>query len=243
MSDQTKPYTYVPSWIGPRRFVEQKWLIDLFAKSSGIDNRCATYSAVCGPESNADYAGIKARVNKHADITPAFEAVARRREAKARSAEEQGQNVTARNSYFMAAIHWASAQWLIEENNEQNLFYNERKRDCYTRYARLADHRIEPVGIPFQGKKLPAWFHLPPGYPGGRIPAVVSFQGMDGFKEMGVSLYGDRWLQRGIAVLAVEGPGQYESPVLGIYVSMPAWVEAGPVLMDWMRSRPEVDAE
>jgi len=99
------------------------------------------------------------------------------------------------------------------------------------------------VGIPFQGKKLPAWFHLPPGYPGGRIPAVVSFQGMDGFKEMGVSLYGDRWLQRGIAVLAVEGPGQYESPVLGIYVTMPAWVEAGPVLMDWMRSRPEVDAE
>lgn len=96
---------------------------------------------------------------------------------------------------------------------------------------------------PVPGKRLPGWFHLPPGYQGGRVPAVVSFQGMDGFKEMGVNLLGDRWLQRGIAVLAVEGPGQYECPVLGIPFSMPAWIESGPTLMEWMRSRPEVDPE
>ena len=42
-----------------------------------------------------------------ADIGPAFEAVARRREAKAKAAEEADRKVTARDNYFMAAVHWA----------------------------------------------------------------------------------------------------------------------------------------
>lgn len=231
-----------PSWTGPRRYVEQKWQIDQSARSS-VENRSSGYQAVCGPESVPDFAAVRNRVNKQADIAPAFEAAARRREAKARAAEEAEHPVSARASYFIAAVLWGSAQWTVEENNEQNLFYNERKRDCYGRYGKLADHRVEAAWIPFRGKKLPGWLHLPPGYERGRVPAVVSFQGMDGFKEMGVNLYGDRWLQRGIAVLAVEGPGQYESPVLGIHVSMDAWVEAGPLLMEWMRARPEIDPE
>ena len=75
---------------------------------------------------------------------------------------------------------------------------------------------MEAAWIPFRGSALPAWFHLPPNYTGGRIPAVVTVPGMDSFKEASVAMYGDRWLSRGIAVLAVEGPGQYESAVLGM---------------------------
>jgi dipeptidyl aminopeptidase/acylaminoacyl peptidase len=81
------------------------------------------------------------------------------------------------------------------------------------------------------------------GYTAARIPAVVSIPGMDGFKEASVSMYGDRWLSRGIAVLTIEGPGQYESAVHGIHVSMPNWINAGRAIMDWMRDRPEIDAE
>ena len=97
--------------------------------------------------------------------------------------------------------------------------------------------------MPFGERALPAWLHLPPGYTGGRLPTVVSIPGMDGFKERATSLYGDRWLNRGIAVLGIEGPGQYESAVLGIHVTVPAWVEAGRAIMEWLRTRPEVDPE
>ncbi len=242
MSIDPTQFSNHPAWVGPRRYVEQKWQIDQAAKAS-VETRSAGYASVCGPESVPDFAAVRQRVNKQADIAPAFEAVARRREAKAREAEAAGHPVSARNSYFIAAVLWGSAQWTIEENTPQNLFYNERKRDCYMGYARLADHKVEPAWIAFQGKRLPGWFHLPYNYQGGRVPAVVSFQGMDGFKEMGVNLHGDRWLSRGIGVLAVEGPGQYESPVLGIHVSVPAWVEAAPLLMNWMCARPEIDAE
>lgn len=229
-----------------RRWTEQRWLIDNVIRSVGIDwdqPRSINYNAPCGPEANADFAGIRERVKKYADISPAFETAAKRREAKARAAEAADAPVTARQNYFIAAVQYAAAQWPYDENNEKNLALNQRKRECYLKYAELADHTVEAVWIPFQGKALPGWFHLPPGYHGGHIPAVVSIPGMDGFKEASVAMYGDRWLSRGIAVLSIEGPGQYESAVHGIHVSMANWQEAGRVIMDWMATRPEIDPQ
>src|SRR5256885_1216754 len=227
-----------------RRWVEQRWLVDNIIRANGIDwdqPRSAYLSAPCGVEANADFAAIRQRVQKFADASPAFEATAKRREAKARAAEAAGERVTARENFFMAAVHWGAAQWPIDENNEQNLGYNERKRACYTSYAGLADHRVEAVWIPFRDKALSAWLHLPPGHSSGRIPAVVSIPGMDSFKEISVSLHGVRWLLPDMAVLAIDGPGQYESAVLGIPVSVPAWAEAGPAGMDWLPARAQDD--
>jgi len=228
-----------------RRWTEQRWLLDNIIRSVGMDwdqPRSVYLQAPCGFEATADFAGLRQRITKLADASPAFEAVARRREARAQAAEQEGHLVTARENYFMAAIHWAAAQWPIDENSERNRAYNDRKRACYTAYARLADHHVEAAWVPLPGgQSLPAWFHLPPGHRGGRIPAVVSLPGMDSFKEMGVAMYGDRWLSRGMAVLALDGPGQYESPLLDIYVSMPAWMATGTAAVDWLAARPEID--
>ena len=229
-----------------RRWTEQRWLIDNVIRSVGIDwdqPRSINYNAPCGAEANADFAAIRERVKKFTDISPAFETAARRREAKAQAAEAAEEWVTARQNYFIAAVQYAASQWPYDENNEKNLSLNQRKRECYLNYAKFADRKVEAAWIPFQGKALPGWFHLPPGYSGGRIPAVVSIPGMDGFKEASVAMYGDRWLSRGIAVLSVEGPGQYESAVLGIPVSMPSWIAAGRAIMDWMVARPEIDPQ
>ena len=118
---------------------------------------------------------------------------------------------------------------------------NAKKRECFANYARLADHKVEAVSIPFNGKSIPGWFHLPPGYAGGKLPVVVAIPGMDSFKEANVALANDRWLARGIAVLSIDGPGQYESPMLGVYVSMQNWMDAGPVCVDWLNKRPEIE--
>jgi dienelactone hydrolase len=228
-----------------RRFDAQRWLLDNVIRANGIDwdqPRSLYLNAPCGVEANADFAGIRERVKKMADIGPAFAAVARRREAKAAAARAADHPVTARDNYFMAAIHWAAAQWPYDENDEANIALNQKKRECYAAYAGLADHRVEPVWIPFRDKAIPAWFHLPPGYQGGRIPVVISIPGMDSFKEAMVALYGDRWLNRGIAVLAIDGPGQYEAPMLGLYFSTEAWVETGPAVVGWLAARPEIDA-
>ena len=226
------------------RFEAQRWLIDNIIRANGPDwdqPRTFYLNAPCGVEANADFAGVRERVKKHDDMAPAFEATARRREAKARAAEEKGALVTARDNYFMAAINWGAAQWPHLENNEENIRLNQKKRGCYMDYARLADHRVEPAWIPFRGRHLPGWFHLPPSYKGGQLPVVIEIPGMDGFKEIGVALYGDRWLNRGYAVLTVDGPGQNEAPLLGLYVSMDNWIAAGPAIVDWLAARPEID--
>ena len=66
--------------------------------------------------------------------------------------------MTARDNYFMAAIQWAAAQWPYDQNDETNIAFNNKKRECFTRYAALADHHVEPAWIPFQGKAIPGCF-------------------------------------------------------------------------------------
>jgi pimeloyl-ACP methyl ester carboxylesterase len=243
---QPKPDLTVRGEPNVRRFDEQRWLLDNVIRANGIDwdqPRSIYTQAPCGFEANADFAGIRERVKKMADIGPAFEAVARRREAKAKAAEESGNKITARDNYFMAAVHWGAAQWPYDENNATNIAYNNKKRECYTKYAAIADHHVEAVWIPFEGKAIPAWFHLPPGYAGGRLPVVIAVPGMDSYKEIAVALYGDRFLSRGAAVLAIDGPGQYEAPMLGIYYSTERWMAVGKPIVDCLVARKEVDAE
>jgi dienelactone hydrolase len=228
------------------RWRAQRWLVDNIIKSNGVEfdqGRLSIIQSLAGAEVGPEIAMLKSRMQKFDDIAPLLEAQARRREKIAGALEAEGERVSASENYYVAAHYWAVAQWPILVNNDLNRFYNDRKRDCYTRYARLADHSIEAVWIPFQGKKLPAWLHLPPGYKGGKLPAVVVISGMDGYKERDQPLYGDRWMRRGMAVLTVDGPGQYEAAVMGIPVTTPAWLEAGPAIYEWLAARPEIDPE
>ena len=227
-----------------KRFEDQRWVLDNIVRSNGIDwdqPRSIYISGPCGMEGQADIAVVRERVKKMADIAPAFEAVAVRREAKAKAAEEAGSKITARDNYFMSAVYWGAAQWPYDQNDEANVACHLKKRENYTKYAAIADHKIEAAWIPFKDTALPAWFHLPPGYSGGKLPVIINVPGMDSYKEIQTALYGDRFLNRGFAVLNIDGPGQYESPMLGIYFSMDNWVATGKAVCDWLAKRPEVD--
>jgi dipeptidyl aminopeptidase/acylaminoacyl peptidase len=111
------------------------------------------------------------------------------------------------------------------------------------KYAEHSDHVVERVEVPFGDTSLPGWLHIPPGHDGSRLPCVVVVDGMDGFKEAMVSLYGDRLLSRGLAVLAVDGPGQGECTTRDIHVTGSNWLDAGRAILPWLRARPEVDPD
>lgn len=241
-------FSRTPDDDGPqvRRWVDQRWLLDNVILANGIDwdqPRSRYFNAPCGVEANADFEIIRNRVKKFADIGPAFEDVARRRQAKAEAALADGHKVTARDNFFMAAIHWGAAMWPYHSVSGAIADINDRKRQCYARYGELADHRVEAVWIPFQDKSLPGWLHLPPGYDGGKVPLVISLPGLDTFKEIFVALSNDRWLSRGIAVLAVDGPGQAEARLSGSTASVENFVAAGKAIVDWAVQRREIDVE
>src|ERR1043166_5829737 len=125
-----------------RRFSAQRWLLNNVIRANGIDwdqPRSLYLNAPCGIEANADFAGVRERVKKMADIGPAFVTVARRREAKAKAAQAADHAVTARDNYFMAAIHWAAGPWPYDQNDETNIPLNKKKCECYAAYAAIAD--------------------------------------------------------------------------------------------------------
>src|SRR5215467_14749407 len=123
-----------------RRFSEQRWLIDNIIRANGVDwdqPRSIYLSAPCGVEANADFVAIRARVQKMADIGPAFESTAKRREAKARDAEAGGNAVTARDNWYMAAVHYGAAEWPYDDSGQQHVELHNKKRECFANYARL----------------------------------------------------------------------------------------------------------
>ena len=129
-----------------KRFDEQRWILDNIIRANGIDwdqPRLPGLAAALGPEASTDIAAIRTRVQKFADITPAFKSVARRREARALEAAKIDDKIGARDNFFMAANFWGGAQWPIDENNAKNIFFNQKKRECYLKYAKLADHHVE----------------------------------------------------------------------------------------------------
>ncbi len=229
-----------------KRFDEQRWVLDNVIQANGIDwdqGRTTATIRGCGPSAVPDMEELRKRVKRLVDICPAFETLARKREAAAREAEQAGDKVAARDNYFIAANYWASAMWTIDEVNPKLTGLNDNKRQNFDKYIALADHPIEWIELPYRGKTLPAIFHLPPHYQAGsKVPVIVVLSGMDGYKERSVSLYKDLWMERGYAVLAFEGPGYWEPPLRGIYVDVPGWAEAAKTLADWLAKRPEIDA-
>jgi dienelactone hydrolase len=228
-----------------KRFDEQRWVLDNVIQANGVDwdqGRTAATVRGCGPSAALDMDELRKRVKRLVDIGPAFETLAKRREAAAKEFEQDADKTAARDNYFLAANYWASAMWTIDEVNPKLVALNDSKRRNFDKYIALADHHIEWIELPYRGKTLPAIFHLPPNYQAGsRVPVIVVLSGMDGYKERSVSLYKDTWMERGYAVLAFEGPGYWEPPLRGIYIDVPGWAEAAKTLADWLAKRPEVD--
>jgi dienelactone hydrolase len=232
---------------GPRRWNEQRWLVDVAIRSDGLEwdqPRIGYTLRPIGPDAAHDFAWVQRNVRQYDDITPVFRSAAERREQRAREAEGRGRHVTAREHYFIASALYLSAAWPIFEHSPELFELNDRKNACYERWAAYAPNRVERVEIPFGDAFLPAWFHLPRGWDGtSRLPTALICGGMDAFKEIQVSMYGDKLLERGFAVLAVDGPGQGEAPIHGVFVTEDNWVDAGEALMGWLLARPEVDPE
>jgi len=158
-------------------FEEQRWVIDNIIRANasiGISRARSILAAPAGSKPtriSRAFANASRKWRISDRHSRRWRGAARpRREPPRRRKQLQ----TAARELFMAAVHWGAAQWPYDENDETNIAYNQKKRECFQKYAALADHHVEPVWIPFRDKALPACFHLPPNYRGGRIPVVIS---------------------------------------------------------------------
>jgi pimeloyl-ACP methyl ester carboxylesterase len=228
------------------RWAGQRWLLDAVIGLVGPEwdqGRLAYYAAACGQDSQVDFTAVRPRIRKYDDLAREFSKAARRREVLARDAVHRGHRASARESYFTAAVLNGAAQWAIEANTEFNLLLDRKKTECYRAFMGQAGRTIQRLEIPFGGRHVPAYLHLPAGAKPGTLPCVVSVPGMDAFKEMSVAMDGDRLLNRGFAVLAIDTPGQGESLTRGLWYDPETYGELGPAVYEALARHDELDPD
>ena len=230
-----------------KRWREQRWLIDAVVRTIGIEwdqARIASKARPIGSEAEAEFRAVASRIRKYDDLHREFAAQARKREARAIAFDSESRDVAAREAWLTAALLWSTACWPIHEDNETLRSYEERVNACYARFIKLAPHPIERVEIPFGPKFMPAYLHFPRDRKAGeRLPLAIIIGGMDSSKENMVSLYGDRFLERGFAVLALDGPGQAEAITRGIFFTESNFGDAAEAVWEWLKTRKDIDLD
>jgi dipeptidyl aminopeptidase/acylaminoacyl peptidase len=161
-------------------------------------------------------------------------------ERLARKADAEGDRLNARALYRVASEHFREAQhFAIPPLGAQRWQYYARARDCARRLYELADYPIEIVEIPFEGKSYPAVLHLCPD--AAPRPTVVFIPGMDNTKENWPNPLSNEFVERGMHVLAIDGPGQGEALERGIYVNATNHVDAAKAAFEFLAARDDVD--
>jgi hypothetical protein len=131
--------------------------------------------------------------------------VAERNDSRGDREEEAGHIRTAMNCWLRAADYYRSAEfWLLPDDPRRLATFDKCERASRKWLRYLGGEAVE---IPYEnGVSMPAYFVRNRFFL--KSPVLISFGGLDSFKDELWFMTGHGAVQRGIAVLMVDGPGQ-----------------------------------
>ena len=131
--------------------------------------------------------------------------VAERNDARGDAEDKAGHIRTAMNCWLRAADYYRSAEfWLLPDDPRRLATFDRCERASHKWLRYLGG---EVLAVPYErGVSMPAYFVKPKGQ--AKSPVLISFGGLDSFKDEMWFMTGHGAVQRGIAVLMVDGPGQ-----------------------------------
>ena len=162
-------------------------------------------------------------------------------EELAKNAEKDGYVVTARKSYLRAFMYYRMCQlWLQQESIGMQMY--DKMLECYSKWAELSVPRVERVEIPFEGITMPGWFLPPKVKLVEKSPAFVYCTTESGSCE-GTMFTGPlEAVERGLAVLVVDAPGQGITLRYKKVLGRPDYEKPFGAMLDYLESRPDVDS-
>ncbi len=160
-------------------------------------------------------------------------------EAMGREALSKGRNLSAADHLCRAAATYHFAKYLFVQDVEQMRAAHMKAVECLDLALPHLDPPGERVLIPYEGRTLVGTLRKPKAVE--RPPIVLMTMGLDSTKEELLS-FQTNFLDRGIAILAFDGPGQgeaeYDLPIRADYENV-----VGPVI-DWLVAhRLDIDAD
>jgi dipeptidyl aminopeptidase/acylaminoacyl peptidase len=191
-----------------------------------------------------DFAATVRRITRWDDWCREWGITAARYEDLARQAEEAGNQQTAGGAWRRAALAWHWGKFVFVDHPDEQRAAHDRAVACYRRGAAALAPPAEPVLVPYAGTALPAYLRRPvpraPAGPGEASPppVVIMVPGLDSTKEE-LQATAEYFLARGLATIAIDGPGQGESEYhLPIE---PAYEKVATAVVDYLAGRGDVD--
>ncbi len=184
-----------------------------------------------------DFEEVTASIAAWDDWCGAWSARAAIHERMGRDALAKGKLLSAGEHLQRAGVYYHFGKFLFVHDLAQMKAAHLKAIEC----RNLALPHLEPpgerVGIPFEGKTLYGILRKPAGVI--RPPVMIMAVGLDSTKEE-TEAYERPFLQRGMAILVFDGPGQgeaeYDFPIRGDYET------AVKAVCDFIETRGDLDA-
>jgi len=188
--------------------------------------------------SYSDFQATMARITIWDDWCREWGRTARYYEGLAEAAEAGGHTVTAGEAWRRAALCWHWGKFVFVDDLAQQRAAHDRTVACFRRGAGTLTPPAQPARIPYEGTTLAAYLRVPAGPT--RPPVVLMMPGLDSVKEE-LQATAEYLLARGLAVIAIDGPGQgeaeYELPI------EPAYERVASAVADHLAGRDDVDPD
>lgn len=230
----------------PQLRADQGWIFDNFLMLS--DNEDVLHPGIMGARLKRnfkmqDLEAVYSKVSGRRSFPKAWGKRAAVLEGMAEKTEARGRLETARQLWHRAALCYGRGQHLIPiHQNPQKEEYCRGLYRCYDRVIALSDGVMEKVALEFEpGKNTYAVFHKAAGE--GRKPTVVYLPGMDALKEDVANPFDNEYTQRGMNVIAMDGPGQGECNFNAVWQTEDNYQKAASAVIDWLLTRDDVDPE
>jgi dienelactone hydrolase len=225
---------------------EQNWIFDNFLKLS--ENEDVLHPGIMGVRlergfKHADMERVFRRISGRRSFPREWEKVAKKQEALAQAAWEAGRRVTAYQHYHRAALYYGRAQHLIPQHgNAKKLENYAGLQRCYRRLIELLDGKVSYKAVDIGGgENVYCLFHAAPG-PGPK-PTIIYAPGMDATKEDFPNPFNNEFTRRGMNICAIDGPGQGECNINGVWLELGKYARAGSRVIDYLVSRDDVDPQ
>lgn len=164
-------------------------------------------------------------------------------EALATEALAAGHGVSARQHFFRASGYFRQADFFLSGHDPRKREFFLRTQACFKEAAKLCAPAIEVVEVKCGDETYDGYFCHPKNPKPGKWPVVVQIGGADSLAEENFFFGGSELVERSVAVLLVDTPGRGSTLRLKNIYSRPDYEVPVKALVDYLVSRPEVDAE
>lgn len=201
-----------------------------------IDNWAPRF--VANGVDHSDYLRLAKHIERWEDWGPEWSDCGAMHERMGAEAEAGGNYISAAYHYLHASMTYHFGKFVFVQHPSALRAAHEHVVRTYQKALPYFDFPGERVAIPYEGGATMYGILRKPWHTA-RPPVVICIPGLDSVKEE-LHNYGDDFLKRGMAVLAIDGPGQgemeFEYPMRHDYE-----VPVG-YAIDYLETRPDVDA-